>query len=167
MEKFVARFIIEILGRPPEHIKFSLSQLLDKLAREKGVKTNERKISEPLAVPDSKDLFTSFADVTIECDSLEVFLGIIFAYMPANVELISPEQLIFTNTDINLLANKLVLRLHDYDSVAKRMLKERDFLVEKLKEYAPHLFKKPEETQSIPKKEVKGKKEKKKKGKKN
>ena|SRR3989344_2964560 len=141
MDKFTVRMILEILGRPPEHIKNALTQLVTKLGSEKGVKLLEKTISEPIPVQDSKDLFTSFAEVNVECESLEVFLGLIFSYMPSNVELISPEQIPFTNTDINLLANKLTLRLHDYDSIAKRMMQDREFLIKKLQEHAPQLFK--------------------------
>ena len=164
MVKFNVRIIIEILGRPPEHIKSSLSALIDRLGKEKGVKITERKIHEPIEVQDSKSLYTTFAEVIAELENLDTYMGIVFAYMPANIEIISPEQIILSNQELNLLANKLSARLHDYDNLTKRVVMERDSFLGKLQEVAPHLFKK-QEVKEVPKEE-KAKKPSKKKSKK-
>jgi|SRR3989344_501378 len=141
MEKLQARMVLEILGRPAEHIKNSLSLLLEKLEKEKGVKLIEKKINDPIYVKDSKDLFTTFGEVILELDSLDVYFGLIFAYMPANMEILTPEKITLRNDEISILANRLLTRLHDYDALAKRIVHERNFLLQKLREVAPHMFK--------------------------
>lgn len=141
MKKLNVRIVIEILGRPPEHVKSSLSALIDRLEKEKGVKINERKIHDPIPAEGSDNLFTTFAEVFAELESIENYLGIIFAYMPSNIEIISPEQITLTNADLNHLGNKLALRLHDYDNITKRVVVERDTFLKKLQEVAPYLFK--------------------------
>lgn len=147
MEKIQARVILEILGRPPEHITSSLGALIDRMAKEQGVKILDKKMHEPIEVKDSKDLYTTFAEILAELDSFEIFIGIMFAYMPANIEIISPEKVVFTNTSFNFLSGRLLTRLHEYDAIAKKMIMDRDFLVNKLKEVAPDLFKEnPPET---------------------
>ena len=91
--------------------------------------------------------FTSFAELELEFESLNLLFGSIFAYMPANVEIIKPEKLTLTNTDLSDLTGKLTGRLHDYDAITKKAMTEREMLVHKLKEVAPHLFKQPEPAQ--------------------
>ena len=63
MSKLHVSLIIEILGRPAEHVKESLNMLVVKLGSEKGVKIIDKKYHEPAPVENSKDLFTTFAEV--------------------------------------------------------------------------------------------------------
>ena len=87
--------------------------------------------------------------------------------MPAHTEIIQPEKLPLSNTDLNELANTVLVRLHNYDAVTKKVLNERLFLIEKIKEEAPELFKKLTTPPEQPKTEnsPEGKKSKKKKSK--
>jgi len=144
MDKIKANLVFEILGRPAEHIKTALGSLVDKFGAEKGVKVVEKKIHEPKEVKESKDLHTTFAEVSAEFDKIENLLGILYAYMPAHVEILSPANLEFTNIQLNELSNTLLVRLHNYDAITKKFIYERDFLIKKLKEVAPHLFKNAE-----------------------
>jgi len=141
MEKIRATMIFEILGRPAEHIKTALASLVDKIGAEKGIKVIEKTIHEPTEVKESKDLYTTFAEVSVEFDSLANYFGTIFTYMPANIEIISPVKFDISNLDLNELGNKLIARLHEYDSITKKFIYERNFLLKKLNEVAPHLFK--------------------------
>lgn len=136
--------IIEIMGRPAEHVKQTLINLIMKIASEKGVKLISKEVHEPLPVKDSKDLFTSFVEASLELDSINKYLEILFNYMPSHIELVTPEEISFSNTDLNNLANQLVQKLHNYDAIAKNSLVERDIMLKKLYEVAPHLFKKPD-----------------------
>ena len=141
MEKIQASMIIEILGRPKENVSSAIKNLVDKLATEKGVVIIEKVLHEPVPVPESKDLFTTFAEITVEFDSIGAYMGIMFAYMPSNIQIISPEKISITNGDLTVLGNKLMQRLHDYDAITKKSVMERDTLIRKLHEVAPHLFK--------------------------
>lgn len=143
-EKIQATLVLEILGRPAEHVKEALDNIVKRLGEEKGVKVIEKTFHEPILVKDSKDLFTAFVEVTATLDSLENYFGILFAYMPAHIEISSPESLGITNTNLNELGNKILMRLHDYDAITKKTLYEREILARELHKYAPHLFKKAE-----------------------
>ena len=145
MEKIKAHLVIEILGRPAEHIKKALFDLLLKLKEEKGISLIDQKVHEPVLAPNSKDLFTTFTEVSVELDSLANYFGIIFAYMPSHIEITNPEKIQMSNYDLNELGNILVQRLHHYDAITKSTLFERDSALAKLREVAPHLFKKQEQ----------------------
>ncbi len=140
-EEIQANLILEILGRPPERISEALNALVEKLGSEKGVKILEKTFHEPIQVEGSTNLFTSFAEVTAEFKEIGNLLGILFAYMPSHVEVIKPEKLSFSNAELNDIANKLIQRLHGYDAIAKTMLNEKEFILQKLKEAAPEVHK--------------------------
>ena len=158
MANIQARMIIEILGKPKDNVSLAVNNIVNKLSTEKGVKIIEKKIHEPVEVKDARELFTTFAELLVEFDSVSTYLLISFAYLPSNVEIISPEKIELTNQDLTFLGNKISQRVHDYDAITKNVLMERDMLVRKLHEVAPHLFKPVEgkkETKPIKKKKPK------------
>lgn len=133
MDSLTVRFIVEILGKPAEHVKETMRSLITKLGEEKGVSLVHHTIHEPRPVEGSKELFTTFAELEARFDSIHAFLGIIFAYMPSNIEVISPSSLKMTNEEITTLGNLLIGRLHLYESVTKKLVGDRDILINKLK----------------------------------
>ena len=142
MTKIQANLIIEILGRPANHIKEAINTLVVKLGSENGVEVTNKQYHDPIPAQGSKDLFTTFAEVQAEFDSVDHYLGTIFAYMPANIEIIKPEKITLTNDELNNLGNNLVQRLHNYDAIAKRMLLEKEAILNELKKVSPESFKK-------------------------
>lgn len=123
-DKFQARLILEIIGRPAQNIVDALNGLADRMAKEKGVKMLERTVHPPIQVQDPKanDLYTTFAELLIECDSTSTFFGVVFSYMPANIEIIKPEQIGLSNSDLTGIANRIIQRLHNYDAIARRLI---------------------------------------------
>ena len=170
-EKIIASFIIEILGRPPEHLSKTLGELIDKLGSEKGLKIIDKTLHEPKkfemkqneesekeesekdkgikekikkmdGIVVTNDIFTTFAEVEAEFDSLEHLLFITFNYMPSNIEIISPENFLFKNSDFSGILTGIVLRLHRYDEIAKKLTVDKKLLEEKLIEVLDELKKK-------------------------
>ena len=158
MEKIQASLVLEILGRPKEHVKESLNTLVIKMGSEKGIKVITKTYHDPVPVEGSKDLFTAFAEITVEFDSLANYLGAIFAYMPSHIEVIKPENLSFHKSELNELANALTQRLHNYDAITKQSVAERDMVMKKLYEIAPHLFKTQEQKPTVEQEPEKSKK---------
>ncbi len=133
MENIQARLLIEMMGRPAEHLTATLNALIDRLGTEKGVKITQKKMYEAAPIKESKDLFSAFVELEVTFDSLNVLLGIMFAYMPSNVEIISPQKLSFSREDISSLSNNLVARLHGYDGAAKNLINQRDMAYNQLR----------------------------------
>lgn len=139
--------ILEILGRPASNVTEALQTIITKIGSEKGVKILSKQIHEPIPVEDTKDLFTAFAEISLEVDSTATYINLIFSYMPSHIEIVKPENTSLSNIDLNDLANNLVRRLHHYDAVAKQMLAEKEIILKQLYQHAPQLFKKQESSQ--------------------
>jgi flagellar biosynthesis component FlhA len=141
MEKLRVQIILEVLGRPKEHVKSALVALVEKIGTEKSMKILEKTIHEPVPIKDFKGMFTTFAEVLLHIDSLQELIKLMFSYMPSHIEVINPEVIQLKNSDLNDLVNKLVSRLHEYDAIAKKVLADREILLRKVAEVAPQLFK--------------------------
>jgi len=132
-DKIKAIIMLEILGRPAEHIKKILSEIIDKLSKEKDTILTSKKIAEPKQVEGQDNLFSSFAEIELET-VLEKLMIICFNYMPSHVEIIYPEDLRIKNSDLNMFLNELIRRLHQYDELAKGLMIERQMIAKQIKE---------------------------------
>lgn len=158
--------ILEILGRPKENIISAMHEIVSRLGTEKGVAVKEKTVHDAVQVKDAENLFTTFAELTVEFDSLLDYFAVMFTYMPSNIAIIYPEKLTIKNEDLTFIGNKVIQRLHEYDAIVKNTVMEKDIISRKLQEVAPYLFKQApqpavqEKTKKVKSKKSKAKKKK-------
>lgn len=129
--------ILEIVGRPPEYLIETLEGLIKNMDEEKGVHVLGKRINEPIFMKDSKDYYTTFAEVDIEVEDILYLAIIMFKYMPAHVEVIEPELIALTNSGWTDILSELTRRLHGYDEIARMMQVENSQMQKKLNELLP------------------------------
>ncbi len=131
-----ALFIFEIMGRPPEHIKNTLSALVDKLGEQKGINIIRKEIHEPKPVEKEgvKNFFTTFAEVELISDNLSLIFDIALNMLPSHVEILKPKELEFKNYDLSSIVSNLCVKIHKYDEISKISLMEKNALIGKLNE---------------------------------
>jgi len=139
-KKLQVQLVFEILGKPAEHIKEAIRTIVTRLGSEKGVAIIEKKYHDPVLAEGSKELYATFAEVTLEMETIGNLFGIIFAYLPSHIELISPSNIKLANHELNEFANTLAHRLHGYDAITKRIINERDIFAKNLEKFAPQIF---------------------------
>ncbi|MFH1365603.1 MAG: hypothetical protein ABIH28_03400 [archaeon] len=141
--KIRAEMIIEVIGKPAEHLTETLNELIGQIDQEQGIKVLKKKVNEPQPMKDQQEFFTDFAEIEVEVEDILYLVILMFRYMPAHIELTSPEVIALTNNGWNDLLNELVRRLHGYDEVARVLQVEKNILEKKLREL---LEKKPKDT---------------------
>jgi len=146
MEEIRASLVIEMMGRPVEHLKETMKELLKKLSEEQGVEIENQKIHKPKVVeqkdkdgnvikfPEGQELYSNFADVDIKANSLLSLVGVVFAYKPSHIEIISPMSLKTENFDMSTILNEITKRLHQYDAIAKNAIMQNKLLAAKIME---------------------------------
>ena len=132
-----AIFILEIIGRPAEHLTKTLNKIIDDLGNEKGVKVTSRDVKPTIEMKDQKDFYTTFAEINLEVEEVSQIAGLMFKYMPANVEIVEPELIALTNNGWNEILNELTRRLHGYDEVSRVLQMKNAQMQKKLKELSP------------------------------
>ncbi len=133
-EGIKAILILEIIGKPKEHLVETLESLINKMDSEPGVKVIEKKIQEPVIMKDNKDFFTTFAEVEVEVSGVMDLVILMFQYMPAHIEIIYPELIALTNQGWSDILSELTRRLHGYDEIARVLGVEKDILERKLRD---------------------------------
>ncbi len=145
-KNIVVVMIIEVIGRPPEHLTETLNDLIKKIDEEKGVVVKKKKINEPVLMKKEEDssekiktkkqedFYINFAEVEVEVEEILYLAILMFKYMPAHIEIVSPELIALTNNGWNDILNELTRRLHGYDEIARVMQVEREILEKNLRE---------------------------------
>lgn len=156
-----AELIVEVLGKPPEHLIETLKKIIERIGEEKGVKILKNKISEPQALKDNPEFYTTFAEIEVEVEEILYLVMLMFKYMPAHIEIIYPEKIVSTNNGWNEILNEIARRLHGYDEIARVLQIEKGVLEKRLRELLPKKIegKKEKKTDSSVKSENKNKKE--------
>ena len=129
-----AVMILEAIGRPPEHLTQTLQDLARQINEEKGVEIVEKKINEPVEMKEQKGFYTSFAEIEIDVEDILYLAVLMFKYMLAHIEVISPELIALTGNGWNDILNELTRRLHGYDEVARVLQIEKNILESKFRE---------------------------------
>ena len=129
-----ASVIIEVAGRPSEHLTETLNHLIEKINSEKGTKIVTQKIHEPILIPNQKEFYTSFAEIELSTETLEILNQIVLKYMPSHLEIISVDQISVKPHEINNLFGEIIKKLHTYDETARIIQSKRINLEKELEE---------------------------------
>ncbi|MBI2628505.1 hypothetical protein HYW74_00285 [Candidatus Pacearchaeota archaeon] len=146
--KIKTSFIIEMMGRPAEHLDETLNKLVEEISSVKGVSNINKIIHPPKLIEEKeikdekiknkidvkKELYTSFAEIEADFDGLESMFTVVFNYMPSHFEIISPEEFKLRNSDFAGIIAAVIIRLHRYDEIAKKMSMDRIMIENKLRE---------------------------------
>ena len=132
--KLKAIMIIEVLGKPPEHLIETLENIIKQIDEEKGVSITSKKINEPKNIEKSEEFFTTFAEIELEVEEIGILAMLMFKYMPAHIEILEPELIVLSNNNWNDILNELVIKLHRYDEIARVVEMEKRVLERKLRE---------------------------------
>jgi hypothetical protein len=133
-DKINAILILEVLGKPPEHLKETLGKIADAIGNEKDVEIKNKKINDAVEMPNKKGYYTSFAEIEVETKAIIQLIGLMFRYMPAHIEILSPENLKLNNNELGELLNEVVRRLHGYDEIARMMQLEKKIIEKNFKQ---------------------------------
>ena len=129
-----AMLILDVIGRPPQHLVESLEKLIEEMKKEKGVVIKSKEIKEPTPMKENKEFYTTFSEIEVEVEDILYLAILMFKYMPAHIEVISPETIQLSNNGWSDILSELVRRLHSYDEIARILQIEKQELLNKIQE---------------------------------
>ena len=124
--KFRAKTIIEILGKPKEHVEETLKTYVKALEKDVKFKIISSEFADA-EEQEQDELFSAFAELEIETNELEHLFGFCFDYMPASIDIIEPENLTILSHQLNTIVNDLQGKLHTLDMAVKQLKNENNF----------------------------------------
>ena len=132
-----AIFILEMIGRPKEHLTDSMNKIIEQMEEEKNVEIISKNIKEPVEMKDNKEFFTTFCEIEVEVKEIANLAILLFKYMPAHVEIVEPELIALTNNGWTDILSELTRRLHGYEEIARVLQHQNMQMKKKLEELTP------------------------------
>ncbi len=128
MEKTICfRAVLEVIGKPKEHVEAALKGYLEKLKQDTQYKVVLDELAE-IKKQDNEELWAIFAEVEIWTERLENISHFCFNYMPSLIEILEPAHLTIKDAELSEFLNDLQAKLHQVDMVAKQVKLENDIL---------------------------------------
>ena len=132
-----AVLIVEVLGKPPEHLTDALKDIVEKMGLGNGINVTDSTLNPPVPLKEQPGFFTAFAEIEVNVESVNHLVALMFNFMPAHVEILAPEKITMSNNNWNDVLNELVMKLHQYDGLAKMLQMEKKVLEDKLRALSP------------------------------
>ena len=107
--RILTRIIIEIVGKPKEHIEKALKVVVEKIKEEKDIEIVEEQI---FNVEKQEEMFNVFAELGILFNNMQSLIEFCFDFMPSSIEILDPEKLSFDSNKFAGLVNDLLAKLH-------------------------------------------------------
>lgn len=124
--KIRCRTIIEVLGKPREHVEKTIRGYVQKIKEDTDFVILAEHFSEPA---DSEDGFVSvFVELELVSKGIIPLIGFCFEYMPSSIEIEKPDEMLLPTHIVNSLFNDLQARLHQVDMIVKKQANENTFL---------------------------------------
>ena len=123
------KVIIEVLGKPKEHVEESLRTYVDKIKNDPELIVINTEFS---SAQEKEKLWAIFSEIDMVIKGIPKLIAFCFDYMPSSVEILKPEEFSMKKSTVENLINDLQARLHDVDMIVKNQKNENDFLKQNL-----------------------------------
>jgi len=110
--KIYARFVLEILGAPKEHVEKSMGLLTKSLKEQDGIQIIKENPAE--AVPQDQ-LFSIYTEFEAMFKNFDTVVAMFFDFMPSSLEILEPSNFKLKSTDMSNFFNDLLGRMHEVD----------------------------------------------------
>ena len=122
-KKILFRAVVEVLGKPREHVDSTLKGYLQKLKENTRYQFAKEEIAE-LKQHEESELWMAFAELEIRTTGVAEIIDFCFDYMPSLIEIIEPEELKLDSLVVSSFLNDMQAKLHGVDMLAKQMKME-------------------------------------------
>ncbi len=110
--------IFEIVGNPKDYVENAIKSYLEKLKAEENIIIVNQEV-EPAEKQDA--LWSTFAEVELLVKNLETLTWFCMNFMPASVEIMGPETLVFKARDLTNWLNDMLSKLHEIAMLSQQV----------------------------------------------
>jgi hypothetical protein len=125
-EKIACRAVIEVLGKPKEHVEKAIRSYVEKIKKDERYKILREEFAE--IKKQESELWATFTELELEIRDVKDLISFCFDYMPSIIEILEPPKIEISDKDLSDFFNDLQARLHQVDMIAKQVKLENDSL---------------------------------------
>ena len=119
------RTIVEILGKPKEHVEETLKGYVSGIKKDRDLVV----LGEDYAdATEQGNMWAKFVELDLVVKGLPKLIGFCFEYMPSSIEIIKPDEFKVLGSEMAGFLNDLQGRLHNVDMLTKQLKFQNDFL---------------------------------------
>jgi hypothetical protein len=126
----LAQVSFEVIGAPKEHVEKSIHDFVDNVRKDKQIHIITEEYGDAEALEGG--LFGTFADTELLVESLDKFNWLCVNFMPANIEIIEPAELRFTDKEMTNWFNDLLAKLHEVSTNYRKLATKEDAFVKNM-----------------------------------
>tara|TARA_Y100000310_G_C20403891_1_gene678718 strand:- start:167 stop:754 length:588 start_codon:yes stop_codon:yes gene_type:complete len=123
------KIIIEVLGKPKEHVEKTLRTYVDKIKDDSDLIILNSNFSEAI---EKEKLWATFVELDMIIKGIPKLIAFCFDYMPSSIEITKPDEFVMKKSTVENLINDLQARLHQVDMIVKQQKSENEFLKQNL-----------------------------------
>jgi len=123
------KIIIEMLGKPKEHVEETLRDYVDKIKDDSELVVLNTEFAD---AQEKEKLWSTFAELEVVIKGIPKLIAFCFDYMPSSIEILKPEEFSMKKSTIEDFINNLQARLHNVDMIVKKQKNENEFLRQNL-----------------------------------
>ena len=121
----LARIIVEVVGKPKEHVEESLKLAIKNIKEQKNVILKEGDL---FKAKEKDGLWSTFSELELLFKDIQSLVGFCFEYVPSSIEILEPKDLKFDTTKLGNLINDFLTKLHTIGVGMKRINAENQIL---------------------------------------
>jgi len=121
----LARIIIEVVGKPKEHVENSLKIAIKKIKEQKNIILKEGDLYK---AKEKEGLWSTFSELELLFKDAGSLVGFCFDYVPSSVEILEPKGLKFDTNELSNLINDFLAKLHQIGVSLKKLNAENQIL---------------------------------------
>ena len=119
------KIIIEILGKPKDHVEKALKMYVDKIRQDSDLIILKEEFADS---SEKEDLWATFVELEMVVKGIRKLIAFCFDYMPSSIQILKPEAYNLDRSMIEDFINDLQAKLHDVDMIVKKQKNENEFL---------------------------------------
>ena len=122
------RTIIEMLGKPKEHVDETLKKYIEHIKNSIDIEILKQDFAEVKESKENKGFWASFVELELLVKNFPTLIGFCFDFMPSSIEIIAPTELKLKETQLSNIMNDLQGKLHKLDMMVKQLNTENQFI---------------------------------------
>jgi hypothetical protein len=124
------RIILEIVGKPKEHVEESLKEYVKKIKADKEYNIIKEKSEKAEKLENG--LFSAFSELEMLMKDPAALLNFCFDYLPSSIEVVEPERIMLKNSDFSDFMNDLLHRTISLNTTVLETRSRNEFYVKNL-----------------------------------
>jgi len=124
-----ANVMFEIIGNPKDYVEKAIVTHLEKIEKDKDLEIIQRFVEKP----EKQDKYWStFAEVELLVKGLDKFTWMCMNFMPASIEILGPETMVFKARNLTNWLNDLLSHLHEISSLSQQVGQQNKLMLRNL-----------------------------------